>query len=279
MKQLFQNLADGVTEVVDIPCPEARDGEVLIASTASLVSIGTERMLVEFSKAGLVGKAMSQPEKVKQVFEKSKTDGVLATADAVRSKLNQPLPLGYCNVGIVTDGGSTDLAVGTRVVSNGPHAEVVSVPRNLVVKIPSEVDNTTASFTVLGAIALQGIRLINPTLGENVVVFGLGIIGLLAVQILRANGCRVLGVDIDPVKCNLAKTYGAEVVDISVGDDPVEAAARFSRGRGVDAVLITASSKSSDIVRQAATMSRKRGRLVLVGVVGLELNRQGEGAD
>ena len=273
MKQVLQNLANGETSLVDVPCPKAKKGNVLIETTKTLVSVGTERMLVDFGKAGWIEKARSQPDKVKMVLEKVQTDGFSATYDAVKSKLDQPLPLGYCNVGAVLDGSDTGFEVGTRVVSNGNHAEVVRVPKNLVAAIPDNVDDESASFTVLGAIAMQGIRLIKPTLGETVVVTGLGLIGLLAVQILKANGCRVLGIDFDSAKCELAKQFGADVVDLSKGEDALIAADAFSRGRGVDAVLVTASSKSNDIMHQAATMCRKRGRIVLVGVVGLELSR------
>ncbi len=273
MKQVLQNLANGETSLVDVPCPKAKPGSVLIETKKTLVSVGTERMLVDFGKAGWLEKARSQPDKVKMVLGKVKTDGLSATYDAVKSKLDQPLPLGYCNVGKVMDGSNTGFEIGTRVVSNGNHAEVVRVPKNLVAAIPDNVDDEAASFTVLGAIAMQGIRLIKPTLGETVVVTGLGLIGLLAVQILKANGCRVLGIDFDSAKCELAKQFGAETVDLSKGEDAIVAAEAFSRGRGVDAVLITASSKSNDIMHQAATMCRKRGRIVLVGVVGLELSR------
>lgn len=273
MKQVLQNLANGETSLEDVPCPKAKNGNVLIETTKTLVSVGTERMLVDFGKAGWIEKARSQPDKVKMVLEKVQTDGFSATYDAVKSKLDQPLPLGYCNVGTVLDGSDTGFEVGTRVVSNGNHAEVVRVPKNLVAAIPDNVDDESASFTVLGAIAMQGIRLIKPTLGETVIVTGLGLIGLLAVQILKANGCRVLGIDFDSAKCELAKQFGAEVVDLSKGEEALIAADAFSRGRGVDAVLVTASSKSNDIMHQAATMCRKRGRIVLVGVVGLELSR------
>jgi len=271
--QILQNLSSGETSLVDVPSPKSMKGHINIQTTKSLVSVGTERMLVDFGKAGWIEKARSQPDKVKMVLEKAKTDGLSATYDAVKSKLDQPLPLGYCNVGKVLDGTDTGFEKGARVVSNGHHAEVVRVPRNLVASIPDEVDDETAAFTVLGAIAMQGIRLVNPTVGENVVVTGLGLIGLLTVQILKANGCRVLGVDFDSAKCELARQFCAEVVDLSKEQDPVVMAEAFSRGRGVDAVIITASSKSNDIVHQAATMCRKRGRIVLVGVVGLELSR------
>lgn len=273
MRQIVQNLKNGNTAVVNVPCPEAKQGSVLISSGKSLVSAGTERMLVNFAKASLLEKARSQPDKVKQVLEKIAADGLSATLDAVATKLDQPLALGYCNVGTVLDGSDTGFSAGTRVVSNGNHAEVVRVPKNLVAKVPDGVDDETASFTVVGAIALQGVRLASPGVGESVVVLGLGLIGLLAVQILKAAGCRVLGVDFDAVRCGLAKKFGAEVVDLSADEDPVAAARVFSRGRGVDSVLITASSTSNDIVHQAATMCRKRGKIVLIGTVGLHLNR------
>ena len=273
MKQIFQNLSNGETTLIDVPCPQAIDGHALIQTTKSLVSAGTERMLVDFGKASLINKAKSQPDKVKMVLEKLQTDGFSSTFDAVTTKLNQPLPLGYSNVGIIYEEGDTGFKKGTRVVSNGHHAGVVRVPKNLIAAIPDKVDDESASFTVLGAIALQGVRLAKPTLGESVVVIGLGLIGLLTVQILRANGCRVMGIDLDSNKCDLAKSFGAEIVDLSMQQDPISKAAIFSKGRGVDAVIITASSKSNDILSQAATISRKRGRIILVGVVGLQLNR------
>lgn len=273
MLQILQNLDSGETEVVDVPSPQNKSGHILIETSKSLVSAGTERMLVDFGKAGLVGKVRSQPDKVKMVLEKVKTDGIASTYEAVRSKLDQPLPLGYCNVGKVIDSGDTNYEKGLRVVSNGNHSEIVRAPKNLVAVVPQKVDDETAAFTVLGAIALQGIRLIKPSIGEAVVVTGLGLIGLLAVQILRANGCRVLGIDFDSAKCEVARSFGADTVDLSKGEDADSVAHAFSRGNGVDAVLITASSKSNDIVHQAAKMCRKRGNIVLVGVVGLELSR------
>lgn len=232
-------------------------------------------MLVEFGKADLLEKARQQPDKVRMVLDKIKTDGLMPTVEAVLNKLDQPLPLGYCNVGRVANVGTGEAAfkVGDRVVSNGKHAEVVSVPFNLCAKVPDAVSDDEAAFTVLGAISLQGIRLVQPTLGEAVVVTGLGLIGLMTVQLLRAHGCRVLGLDFDPVKLELARQFGAEVVDLAAGQDPVSVAATFSRGRGADAVIVTASTKSSEPMHQAALMCRQRGRIVLVGVTGLELSR------
>jgi len=275
MKQILQNLKHGTTEVADIPCPRAGRGQLLIRTTRTLVSAGTERMLVDFGKAGFIEKARQQPDKVRQVFDKIRTDGLMPTLAAVRNKLDQPLPMGYCNVGEVVEVGAgvTGFAVGDRVASNGKHAEMVAVPVNLCARVPDSVGDDEAAFTVLGAIALQGIRLVQPTLGEAVVVTGLGLIGLVTVQLLKAQGCRVLGLDFDADKLALARRFGAEVVDLKSGADPVAAAQAFSRGRGVDAVLITASTKSNEPVHQAALMSRKRGRIVLVGVTGLELSR------
>lgn len=273
MKQVLQNIANGDTNVVDVPCPQSKSGHLLIATSKTLVSAGTERMLIDFGKANFIDKARQQPDKVKMVLGKIKTDGLIPTVEAVRSKLDQPLPLGYCNVGTVLDNGGTGFEVGTRVVSNGNHAEVVRVAKNLCAKVPENVDDESAAFTVLGAIGLQGVRLINPTLGECIVVTGLGLIGLITVQLLRANGCRVLGIDFDSAKCELARQLGAETVDLSKNEDPIKVAGAFSRGRGVDGVIITASTKSSEPLSQAATMCRQRGRIVLVGVIGQEISR------
>ena len=273
MKQILQNLSNGETSLVDVPCPRNIKSNILIATTTTVVSAGTERMLVNFGKSSYISKAKQQPDKVKMVLNKVATDGLMTTIDAVRSKLDQPLPLGYCNAGVVLESNVDGFESGDRVVSNGNHAEVVRVPKNLCVKIPDGVDDESASFTVLGAIGLQGIRLIQPTMGECFVVTGLGLIGLLCVQMLRANGCRVLGVDFDSNKCELARKFGAETVDLSKGEDPVIISQGFSRGRGVDGVLITAATQSNEVMHQSAEMCRKRGRVVLVGVVGLNLRR------
>lgn len=275
MKQILQDMAKGGTTVTEAPVPQCSKGHLLISTTTSLISAGTERMLVGFGKASMLDKARQQPEKVKMVLEKVQTDGLLTTYDAVKSKLAQPLPLGYCNVGVVHEVGAgvDDFKVGDRVVSNGPHADMVKVPKNLCAKIPDNVSDEAASFTVVASIGLQGIRLAQPTIGESFVVTGAGLIGLLTIQMLRANGCRVLAIDFDQSKLELAKQFGAEVCNPAKGEDPVAAGLAFSRGAGVDGVIITASTKVSDPVTQAARMSRKRGRIILVGVTGLELNR------
>lgn len=232
-------------------------------------------MLLDFGRANWLEKARQQPDKVKQVLQKIKTDGVGPTLEAVRAKLDQPVALGYSNVGVVVERGSgvTEFAVGDRVVSNGPHAEVVSVAKNLAAKVPEGVTDESAAFTVVGAIALQGIRLLEARVGETVVVTGLGLIGLLAVQILKAQGCRVIGLDFDETKLRLAEAMGAVALQAGDGAGAVEYARRVTGGMGVDGVLLTAATKSSEPVQVAAEMCRQRGRIVLVGVTGLELSR------
>lgn len=274
MRQVLQELDSGRTTLADVPEPATAPGYVRILTRHSLISAGTERMLVEFGRAGWLQRARQQPERVHQVLQKIRTDGVAATVEAVRSKLDQALPLGYCNVGLVDAGqGRTGFAPGERVVSNGPHAEVVSVPVHLCARIPESVSDDAAAFTVIGAIGLQGVRLSAPTLGESFAVTGLGLIGLITVQVLRANGCRVLGIDPDPSRTALARRFGAVTVELADGEDPLNAAAEFTGGRGLDGVLITAATQSDTPVAQAAQMCRKRGRIVLVGVAGLKLNR------
>lgn len=275
MKQVLQNMSNGVSEILEAPYSIPNPNNLLISTTNTLISAGTERMLIDFGKASYIEKARQQPEKVKMVLEKIKTDGLIATIDAVRSKLSQPIALGYCNVGTVIEVGKevSEFKVGDRVISNGAHADIVNVSKNLCALVPSNVDDETAAFTVIASISLQGIRLAQPTLGEAFVVIGVGLIGLLTVQLLRAQGCRVLAIDFDDGKLRLAQQFGAEICNPAKGEDPVIRGMAFSRGHGVDAVIITAATRTSEPVAQAAKMSRKRGRIILVGVTGLELNR------
>lgn len=275
MKQILQDMAKGGTTIAEAPAPQVSRGSVVINTRISLISAGTERMLVGFGKASYLEKARQQPEKVKMVLEKIQTDGLMTTIEAVQSKLSQPLVLGYCNVGIVAELGSEvdGFKIGDRVVSNGAHSDIVKVPKNLCARIPDNVEDAQAAFVVVASIGLQGIRLAEPTLGESFVVTGVGLIGLLTVQLLIAHGCRVLAIDFDDSKLELARQFGAVTCNPGKGEDPVAAGMAFSRGHGVDGVIITASTKVSDPVTQAARMSRKRGRIVMVGVTGLELNR------
>lgn len=275
MRQIIQDMKSGQTILEEVPVPQVKSGSVLIKTSCSLVSLGTERMLVEFGKASLIDKARQQPDKVKQVLDKIKTDGVQPTIEAVFNKLGHPLPLGYCNSGTVVaiGNGVTEFKVGDRVASNGQHAEYVCVPKNLVAKIPENVSDEEAAFTVIGSIGLQGIRLINPQLGETVVVIGLGLIGLIAAQLLQANGCRVIGIDFDEEKVQLAREKNIIGINPTKGTDPVKYVLEETASYGADAILITASTKTDEVIHQAPEMSRKKGRIVLVGVIGLGLRR------
>lgn len=274
MKQIIQSLKNGETTIEEIPVPKVSQGSILIQSTHSLVSLGTEKMLVEFGKSSLISKARQQPEKVKLVLDKIFSEGLLPTLETVFNKLEQPLPLGYCNVGEVIEVGKgvTDFSVGDRVASNGHHAEIISVPQNLAVKIPDKVNNEDATFTVIGSIGLQAVRLTRPQMGELIVVIGLGLIGLMTCQILKAHGCKVLGIDLDKKKCLLAEKLGISTIE-SMNNDPVKIVIDKTNGLGADGVIISASSSSNNIISQSAQMSRKLGRIVLVGVVGLNINR------
>jgi predicted dehydrogenase/threonine dehydrogenase-like Zn-dependent dehydrogenase len=275
LKQIIQNLKTGETRLVEVPSPKVRKGHLLIQTTKSLVSLGTEKMLVDFGRANYLDKARQQPEKVKQVFDKIKTDGLLPTVETVFNKLDQPLPLGYCNVGkvIAVGEGVSGFSIGDRVVSNGSHAEIVCVPQNLVARIPDNVSDEEAAFTVISSIGLQGIRLLQPNFGETVVVSGLGLIGLVTAELLLANGCNVIGFDFDSNKIDIANKKGIKAFNISEGFDSVKVAKQLTQGIGVDGVIITASTKSNELISQAAQMCRKRGRIVLVGVIGLDIKR------
>lgn len=275
MKQIIQDLKSGYTVLEEVPVPQVKTGSVLIKTTRTLVSLGTERMLVEFGKANLIDKARQQPDKVKQTLDKLKTDGIMPTLEAVFNKLGQPLPLGYCNVGkvVAVGKGVTEFHVGDRVASNGNHAEYVCVPKNLVAKVPDNVTDEEAAFTVIGSIGLEGVRLLKPELGETIVVVGLGLIGLIVCQLLRANGCRVVGVEFDQAKLDLAKKWGVIAINPAKGDDQVKVVEELTNGIGADGVIITASAHDDSIIHNACLMSRKRGRVILVGVIGLNMRR------
>ena len=275
MKQIIQDLQNGNTVLEEVPVPQVKSGAVLIKTTRTLVSLGTERMLVEFGKANLVDKARQQPDKVKQTLDKLKTEGVMPTLEAVFNKLGQPLPLGYCNVGRVVEVGKgvTEFSVGDRVASNGNHAEYVCVPKNLVAKIPDNVTDDEAAFTVIGSIGLEGVRLLKPELGETIVVVGLGLIGLITSQLLVANGCRVIGIEFDQAKLDLAASWGVIPVNPAKGDDQLKVVESLTGGIGADGVIITASAKDDSVIHNACVMSRKRGRVILVGVIGLNMRR------
>src|SRR5438067_4441922 len=278
MKQVLQNNKTGQMAVREVSTPVVQRGRVLVRAAASLISAGTERMAVDEGKKSLLEKARERPELVKQVIERAKTEGIVKTFNAVRSKLGSSTALGYSAAGIVVDVGDdvTEFRAGERVACAGAgyasHAEVLSVPKNLCVRLPDEVEFDAGAFGTLGAIALQGVRLAEPTLGESVVVIGLGLLGQIAIQLLKANGCRVFGIDLDPQKVALALELGADAAAIS-DDDAKRAVLDWSRGRGADAVLITAATPSNQPVELAGEISRLKGRVVAVGMVGLDVPR------
>lgn len=274
MKQLIQHLKTGETIIEEVPIPAIMPEHVLIQTTHSLVSTGTEKMLVEFSKANLISKARQNPERVAQVLDKIKTDGLLPTLDAVFRRLDEPLPLGYCNVGKVIGIGTgvTEFKIGDRVVSNGMHAEFVCVPKNLTAHIPDNVTDAAAAFTVVGAIGLQGIRLANPQLGDTVVVIGLGLIGLLTCQLALANGCKVLAFDIDENKINIAKQCKIAAYHIEK-DDINSIVNKYTNSAGADSVIISASAKNDDLINISAKIVRIKGKIILVGVIQLNIER------
>jgi predicted dehydrogenase len=279
MKQLLQNLKTGEGVVADVPAPVAQRGRVLVRAASSLVSAGTERAFVELGRKSLVGKAKERPDLVRKVIGKVRGEGLLSTLQSVREKLDESHALGYSAAGVVVEVGEevTGLSAGDRVACAGTgyaaHAELLSVPKNLCVRLPDDVDFESGAFATLGAIALQGVRLTEPTIGESVVVIGLGLIGQLAAQLLKANGCRVFGVDLDESKVELAKSLGADD-GCTASADVKEAVLKWSRGRGADAVVITAATASDEPVELAGEISRLRGRVVAVGLVGMNVPRQ-----
>jgi predicted dehydrogenase len=284
MKQVLQDARSGAVAVEEVPTPALRSGGVLVHTGASVVSAGTERGMLVFAEKSLLGKARERPDLVMQVWDKLRRDGISQTWAAVSSRLDNPMPLGYSSAGTVLGVGSavTGLAVGDRVACAGAgyavHGEVVVVPRNLCVPIPTRADGTQvpleeAAFATLGAIALQGVRLAAPTLGERVVVIGLGVIGQLTAQLLIADGCMVLGVDRDPERVRLVGELGAEGC-VAGEEPPVEAIMAFTRGRGADAVIIAAGTDSNGPIELAGEISRRKGRVVVVGAVRMDVPRR-----
>ena len=278
MKQVVQNFRTGVLKVESVPAPTLSAGEVLVANRVSLISPGTERSTVQMAQKNLLGKALDRPEMARKVVAAMQKDGVFATLHRVFDRLDTPAALGYSCAGVVLAMGKdvSGLSVGDRVACAGQnyasHAEIVSVPKHLCVKIPDSVSFEDASFVTLGAIALQGVRQAKPQLGDRVAVIGLGLLGQLTVQLLKASGCRVLGSDLDRSRRELAAELGADVVVDAA--ELIEAAKAFSQGQGVDCVIITASTKSNEPVEAAGEIARQKGRVVVVGAVGMTLPRE-----
>jgi predicted dehydrogenase len=277
MKQIEQSYRSGKMRLADVPVPMAAAGRNLVRTRISLISAGTEKQIIDLAKSSLVGKARARPDLVRKTLDKMQSEGVMPTVRKVFAKLDSPIPLGYSLTGTIEEAGQNagGFAVGDRVACAGAavanHADFNSVPKNLCVRIPDGVSDEDASFVTLGAIALQGVRVTNPTLGEVVLVMGLGLIGQLTVQLLKANGCKVVGFDPNPARAQLAKELGA---DVAVSDGIEGAVAAISGGHGADAVIVTASTKSSDPVNQAAELSRMKGRVVVVGLVGMQIDRE-----
>ena len=274
MQQVIQPIDGQATEVAEVPVPLCGPGQVLIANHATLISAGTERSTVHLAQKSLVAKARQRPDHVKRVLTKLRQEGIGNTVRQVQAKLAQPMPLGYCGAGVVLEVGAgvRDLKAGVRVANNGPHAGVVAVDRNLVAKIPDGVPYDQACYAVLGAIALQGVRLSRAGLGEVVAVVGLGLIGQMSVALLKAAGCTVVGTDLAADKRELARDFGADVV--CGGDELTAAVGARSGGQGADAVLICASTSQNGPIERAAAACRKKGRIVAVGAVGMQIPRR-----
>ena len=277
MKQLLQNIKNGKSVVEEVPVPTPREEQALVRVGASLVSAGTERMVVEFAEKSLVGKARSRPDLVKQVIERARREGLVNTAQAALNRLDQPMALGYSTAGtIVALGeGMPGFKIGQRVACAGGgyavHAEYNVVPRNLLTPLPENVDFESGAFTTLGAIALHGFRLAEPQIGENVAIIGMGLLGLLAAQIATAAGCNVLGIDVDPTRITLASSLGLRAVS---REEAVDSSAAFTANRGFDAILICADTASNDPVELAGIIARDRARVVATGAVGLTFPRK-----
>src|SRR6476619_2332024 len=279
MKQVLQNRKTGRPFVGEVPVPALQRGRVLVRTVASLISAGTERAAVELVSKGLVQEARQRPDLVKAVVTKVKNEGLLNTFASVRDKMAASQALGYSASGIVAAVGEdvSEFQVGDRVACAGvgfaSHAEVLSVPKNLCVHLPDGVSFESGAYGTLGAIALQGVRLAEPTLGESIVVIGLGLVGQLTVQLLKANGCRVFGLDLDQSRVSLALELGADKAIVS-NEEAAKEIETWTRGYGADAVLITAATDSNQPIELAARISRLKGRVVIVGMTGLDIPRQ-----
>ncbi len=277
MKQVLQNLRTGDATVAEVPVPIVQPGRLLVRTAASLISAGTERALTELGQKSLLGKARERPELIGKVWEKVKTEGVSQALAGVRDKLDESHAVGYSAAGVVIECAKdvTGFRPGDRVACAGTdyasHAEVISVPRNLCARLPDQLSFEEGAFGTVGAIALQGVRLTEPTLGESVVVIGLGLVGQLTVQLLKANGCRVFGIDIDEARIQLGRTSGAD--DGCTPDEAKEKVTAWSRGRGADACIIAAATTSNEPIELAGEISRLKGRVVAVGMVGMDVPR------
>lgn len=278
MKQVTQTLRTGVVEINDVPVPALTDKFVLVRNSTSVISAGTEKTKIDMGKKSLLQKAKARPDLVKQVINKVRTEGLQKTLQTVNSRLDSPSPLGYSCAGtVVAAGGMVEgIQPGDRVACGGAdyanHAEYVAVPRNLVVKVPENVSDEEAAFTTVGAIALQGVRLAEPQLGETFLVVGLGLLGQIAVQMLRANGCNVIGTDLDPSLIARAEGFGA--IGVPPGGDVAGVCDAMTGGHGVDAVLVCAGTSSNAVIELCGQVTREKGRVVVVGAVRMDIPRE-----
>ena len=278
MKQVLQNLKSGKTEVVEVPIPQIKKGNVLVQTAASLVSAGTERNLVSFAEKSLVGKAQSRPDLVKQVIDKARREGLLTTFESAMNRLDQPLSLGYSSCGTVVEAAEDvlDFKPGDRVVCAGGghavHAEYGLIPQNLITHLPDAVDFESGAFATMGSIALNGIRLANPQLGDKVAIIGLGLLGLITAQLVKANGCSVYGMDISPARVDFARKLG---IQADTNATLLENYLPFTRGKGFDIILICADTPSDETVNFATQIARDRAHVISLGVVGLHIERKG----
>jgi len=279
MRQILQNVKTGETTLETVPPPTLKSKGVRVRTAASLISAGTEKMLIDLAQKSYLGKAQARPDLVKKVLRKVRDEGLWTTVQKVTSKMERPMPLGYSAAGIVEQVGEEvrGLQVGDRVAMAGAgyanHAEVNFVPKNLVAEIPDGVSFDEAAYATVGSIALQGVRLAEPQLGEQVAVIGLGLIGLLTVQLLKANGCRVIGMDLDPAKVGRAEEIGLDRGVVSPEEDPEAAVEAFTGGYGADHTLITAATDSNAPIEQAGAFTRRKGDVIVVGKVGMDIPR------
>jgi predicted dehydrogenase/threonine dehydrogenase-like Zn-dependent dehydrogenase len=280
MKQVIQNYRTGILEVVEVPAPSVRPGTILIRNLCSVVSSGTERMVVDMARKSLVGKALARPDLVRRVIDKVRADGLYEAFQQVWHRMDTPVPLGYSSAGeiIAVGDGISDLCVAQLVACGGQgvatHSEVVCVPCTLAAPVPAGLTPTEAAFGMVGAIALHAVRVVGAGAGDFVAVVGLGLLGLLAAQILKASGCRTVGIDIAPKKVDLARSLGVELAVCQGEADPVAMTRAATQGQGTDGVLITAATPSNAPIELAARLSRERGRIVATGLVGLSIPRQ-----
>ena len=279
MKQIVNNFKTGKLQLIEVPSPVCQEGGILIKTVHSVVSVGTEKMMIELAKKSLLNKAKERPDQVRQVIDKVKKEGLIPTYKKVMNLLDEPKPLGYSCSGTVIEVGINggNFQVGDRVACAGAgyanHAEYNFVPKNLAVKIPSYVSFEDAAYTTLGAIALQGVRQADPNLGDVVFVMGLGILGLISAQILIANGCTVICSDTNPARVKLAKKLGFDHAFRSDHKDLMGTVKAITHDQGVDAIIIAASSKSNEPIELAAELSRHKGKVVVVGMVAMDIPR------